>query len=112
MAWTTEKEILFLVEKGLFGLKCISVYQVWGCSLPPPPRLPASPTANVRSPPLQPAAAAAAASGCGGSANRDPGGRPFQPTACVIWRAPRRGGCPGHASPPMMVVECSVIRTS
>ena len=28
MAWTTEKEILFLVEKGFFGLRCLSVYQV------------------------------------------------------------------------------------
>jgi hypothetical protein len=28
MAWTTEKEILFLVEKGFFGLKCNAVYQV------------------------------------------------------------------------------------
>ena len=28
MRWTTEKEILFLVEKGFFGLKCLSVYQV------------------------------------------------------------------------------------
>ena len=28
MRWTTEKEILFLVEKGFFGLQCTSVYQV------------------------------------------------------------------------------------
>merc|ERR1719409_2272478 len=27
MAWTTEKEILFCVEKGLFGLPCTDVYQ-------------------------------------------------------------------------------------
>jgi len=28
MRWTSEKEILFLLEKGLFGLPCTSVYQV------------------------------------------------------------------------------------
>ncbi|EKX45935.1 hypothetical protein GUITHDRAFT_108386 [Guillardia theta CCMP2712] len=27
MLWTTEKEILFLVEKGLFGLQCTGVWQ-------------------------------------------------------------------------------------
>jgi hypothetical protein len=44
MRWTTEKEILFLVEKGFFGQKCLSVYQVIADSTmtdtaqqPPPP---------------------------------------------------------------------------
>jgi hypothetical protein len=27
MKWTTEKEILFCIEKGLFGLACSDVYQ-------------------------------------------------------------------------------------